>query len=641
VGALAEYQRARLSADSEQSSEIRGRERLAGALAGRPIGEPVTDPTPLLDRTLSGPDLEKLIAELLPGDGAKSATTVVDAGSSPRLAPVAWQAQLREEWKGQTGPPSDEDAGNVDWGARQLACHVSGDLLFISNRLQMACYNLETARRLWVQVFPYAGSAMGNWPLLAFRPVVTADRIFIRRLQKNGPGLCCLDAISAKERWVTDPELVVCSDPLLIQGRLYCFTTSSAPQDRSWNLELTALDPQTGEVGLHVQVLELHGAGDRVPTCQVVLAGTQLVGAIAGAVLCCDLTGRPLWLRQQTWIPAAADTRAGEQDYSLPVVIGNRVIVIQPGVLELACLDADTGRQLWHIPFADARRLLGHDSKQVYLETARGLVAVSVDAGHIAWRHPVDELLDAYWIGNDGTLLYTRRERLGPERSRPLMVWLDSGSGRETAVWPLAELQDRLPLLGPLVKRGQQFWTFFGRGPNGGPRSLCELIPTREPAFPPHADPQAVDRWTSPEEDPDLRLMSARFLPEWSQLGGLAGPGVGFRAEFQQQQEVLATLAEPEHPLVFTHELRIEPGRRPRLVVMAGHESTEKWTLRIHTGGRVILAAPVDSKAVRNNWGRWEVDLSEFAGQSIRVVVEQHCTEKPAWAFWKQLEIVP
>jgi outer membrane protein assembly factor BamB len=641
VAALAEFQRARHAADPEQTNELLGRERLAGALAGRLVGAPVQGATPFLDRTLSGPDLESLVAEMLPRNTAKSAEPARAAESSAGFEPVVWQAELREEWKGQTGGPPEVDIRNVDWGARQLACQVAGDLLYVSNRLQIACYNLETVRRLWVQVFPNAGYGSTNWPLLAFRPVVTADRIFIRRLQKNGPGLCCLDAISSKERWSTDPNLVACSDPLLIQGRLYCFTTASLPQDRSWNLELTALDPRTGDVALQTQVLELQGAGDQVPACQVTFSDTQLVGAIGGAVFSCDLTGRPLWLRQQTWIPAAADTRTGEQDYGLPAVVGNRVIVIQPGVLDLACLDAETGRRVWHLPIADARRLLGCDNRQAYLETAEGLLAVSIADGTIVWQHPVDQLLDAYWLGSDGTLLYTRREAHGLDRSCPLLVWLNTGTGRETAVWPLTELTDQLPLLGPLVKRGSRFWTFFGRGPNGGPRSLCELIPAHEPAFLPHSDPQTVDRWTAPDEDPDVRLMSARFLPEWSQLGGLPGPGVGFRAEFREQHEVLVTLAEPEHPLLFTRELTIDPGRKPRLVVLAGHDPAEEWTLRVHAGGRLVLTAPVGSRTVRKSWGRWEVDLSEFAGNSIRVVVEQHCTGKPAHAFWKQVEIVP
>jgi outer membrane protein assembly factor BamB len=641
VAALAEYRRASHAADQGQTSELLGRERLAGALAGRLVGDPVTGSTPFLDRTLSGPQLEALVAELLPRTNEKIAQPVHDAESSRGVEPVAWQVALREEWKGQTGVPPEGDTPPVDWGARQLACQISGDLLYVSNRLQIACYNLERGRRLWIQVFPNAGYGSTNWPLLAFRPVVTADRIYIRRLQKNGPGLCCLDAISARERWSTDPNLIVCSDPLLIQGRLYCFTSGAQAQDRSWNLELTSLDPRTGDVALQMPVLELQGAGDHVPACQVVFADTQLVGAIGGAVFCCDLTGRPLWLRQQAWIPAAADTRVGEQDYGLPVVVENRVIVIQPGVFDLACMDIETGRRVWHRPIADARRLLGGDATHVYLETAGGLLAVSIADGQVAWRHPVTHMLDACRLGQDGTLFYARREPLGPDEFRPLMVWLDTRSGRETAVWPLAELHDRFPLLGPLVKRGDRFWTFFGRGPNGGPRSLCELIPSSEPAFPPHADPQAIDRWTAADEDTDLRLMAARFFPEWSQLGGLPGPQVGFLSEFHGQHEVLATLAAPENSLLWTREFKIEPGKKPHLVIVAGHDPPENWTLRVHAGGRLLLTAPVDSKSVRKSWGRWEIDLAEFAGRSVRVVVEQHCPEKPARAIWKQLEIVP
>jgi outer membrane protein assembly factor BamB len=638
IGALAEYQTGRLMADAEHVGEFENRARLAGACLGRVVGSPATGPTTFEDRAIPPIEFEKLVTDLQAARAPAGGESARDSNRRGKLDSVVWQAQVQGEWKGGLEPPPDRDPGPVDWSARQIVCRPAGELMLVSNSRQIACYHLTAGKRLWTHGFP---SVPANWPLLPLPPVLAGDRLFVRRPQPVGLGLVCLDSATGNERWATSPELLVYSDPLVIQGQLYALTSNSNPLDRIWQLDLTAFDPQTGEVNFKRPLLELSGSGDRVPSSQLVLAGTKLVGTIVGTVICCDLTGRAAWVRKQTCVPAAADSAAGEQVYGRPAVVGNRMVVMQPGVLDLACLDVDTGRQHWHMPIADGRRLLGCDDIHAYVETSRGIAAYSISDGRLAWMHAADQLLDACWLGDDDRLVYTRREPAGTDRIRPIMVWLDVRTGDETAVWPLSEFEDRLPQLGPLVRYGNRFWTLFGRGAPGGPRAICELLPTTDPAFPAHVDRQAVDRWTEPAADIPLRLLASRFLPEWSQLGGVDDPGNGFRAEFQSQHEVLAARAGPDHPLVFTREVALPAGSRRKLLIMAGHDTSEEWKLQVTAGGRVLLSKPVDAAAVRNNWGRWEVDLSEFAGQTVRVVVEQRAGDAPAWGYWKQLELTP
>ncbi|MSR58310.1 MAG: hypothetical protein EXS05_11650 [Planctomycetaceae bacterium] len=643
LGAMAEYQRGRLTSLAEAGGGFSGREKIAAAFLGRDPFPSVTSAVPAIEPPLSTADYDALLADLRKG------ATVFETGAASRgrrrrgkVDPVVWRALQHGEWQGQTGTPNGDppDSNDIDWAARQMAFGLAGDRLFASNRLQMICFNLATGQREWLQVFPDTGQFVQRWPLLSLQSVVVNDRIFLRRPRNDHLAAFCLEAATGKELWATDPSLYVASDPLLIQGLLYCFTTNSPPLDQTWQMDLTALDPETGEVIRQTSIAQLNSLTDRFLSAQVTMSGTRLVAAIGGAVVCCDFSGRLLWLRRQTWVPAVVDAALGERDYTRPLVLGQRVLIAQPGVLDLACLDLETGRQLWHAPWSEGRRILGGDDRQVYVETSRSISAMALDDGRVAWTHPVAQILDANWSDGEGMLLYSRVETMAPDKARPLLVWLDTNTGRALSVWPLAELEDRQPQLGPLIRRGDQMWTFFGRGLRGGPRGLFQLTSVREPAFPAHDEREGVDRWSLAVSDARTRLLAERFLPEWSQFGGVADGNVGFRPEFQGQHEVLATLAAPDRPLVYTREVTLPTGSRARLLLRVGHDSPDKWQLRVRAAGRVLLTESIDATTVEKNWGRFEVDLSEFAGQTIRIVVEQMPTDRPMWAYWKQLEIV-
>jgi len=190
------------------------------------------------------------------------------------------------------------------------------------------------------------------------------------------------------------------------------------------------------------------------------------------------------------------------------------------------------------------------------------------------------------------------------------------------------------------VRHGERLIALFGRGPNGGPRELWKFSPSADPAFEAHDDPLAIEQWTRTASDPKLRLLAARFLPGWLQFGGAGDPGDGFRTEFAGQAEVLAARADPRHPVVFTRALELPAGSRAKLVVMAGHHPGEKWNLRIRAAGKTLLSSVVDGMTAKKNWGQWEVDLREFAGKSVQLVVEQHPADRAAWGYWKRLEVV-
>ena len=124
--------------------------------------------------------------------------------------------------------------------------------------------------------------------------------------------------------------------------------------------------------------------------------------------------------------------------------------------------------------------------RSLIVETARGWQAHAVDSGKPLWQHDAEHLLDAHVCPTAGDLLMAQRERHGNDAWHPVLVWLSPETGRETGRSPLESLADKEPLLGPLIVDHDHLWALFGRGLRDPHRELIELMPTANPADPPH-----------------------------------------------------------------------------------------------------------------------------------------------------------
>ena len=643
LGALDEFEEALLAADPEQREALNGRIALARACLGVAPAvrqEAYGPPSPNIP-----PEIEKALISLKSRSQAAANSLSTEPFSSKVFESKAWTAEPGGEIRLDPGKPPPEELAHLDWAGRQLAYVQVGDLLCASNRRQVVGFNLKTGRQLWRVGLPDPDAALTASPMLAFQPVATATRLYVRSAEKDSLWLNCYETATGKLRWRTERGLLVLSDPLLLQGNLYCFTVSPTPQDRVWQLALTTLDPESGAKIGRTPVLEIQRTEGRFVSCNVVLAGNRLIASVAGAILCCDLTGNPVWLRRTPWPLATVNPGAPQENYGAPIVTGDNVLVMQAGALELLCIEYRTGRVVWRRPLAEARRLIGIDEHRAFVQTADGLSAISLASGAIDWWRPLTGLLDANWLRKGHPLLLVQREELPNQLARPLLTWIDPASGRDLALWPLAEMPVQNPQLSHFIPREDGFFVFFGEGVPASRRTLWKLTPRDAPAFAPHQDAEAIDRWTATTTDPLSRYLAARFAPEWSFVGGAADPGNGFREDYSGQREVLATSATVDRPVRYTGELPASDNRspasaRPRLVVQAGHEPQEKWKLKVYAGGRELFSTVVEAASTKKNWGSWEVDLSEFAASGARVTIEQIPFDRPVRGYWKRIELV-
>lgn len=488
--AAAQFELALHSAEVEQRAPLAARLRLAGAMLGRDEGPKVTEPVVFHDARMTAEAFEKLIAEMKEHAVAVGGAPLVATETVPLVGvkPVRYEVQGRGALPGDVGlNPGNSLAGEVDWAARQMASTAAGKMLYLSNRFQVSAYSLVTGKQHWSAPMGKEMAPTHSWGLSAMQPVVVGDRLLVRRLAKTGPELVCFNAVNGKIRWTSRLSVNIASDPLILQDRMYVFTVATPADDGLLSLDLSLINPLTGEILAQQPVIQLRNLWDKQLNCQAAVVGTRLVAVTGGTVVCCDFTGKPLWVRRQMWIPSMQAPAANEQSAGIPLVLGNRLFVSQPGVFAAECLDLDTGRRIWQQPLPDIRRLIGVSGDKLVVETAKGWQAYAAANGKLIWRHDAEQILDAHVCPNSGDLLVSQREPHANDTFRPVLVWINSETGRETARLPLDPLADKQPMLGPLVVSNNRLWALFGRGLKEPRRELFELTPTADPAQPPRA----------------------------------------------------------------------------------------------------------------------------------------------------------
>src|SRR5262249_37678319 len=147
----------------------------------------------------------------------------------------------------------------IPWADRQIATAVEGNVMYVTNRFQVAAYDLTSGLRTW-QSQPLAGPVQRaqDWALIAMRPLIVGERIFVRQLYSSNPVLICLEKSSGKLLWTAenrDREFIV-SDPVFVQGQLVALGMALQPEQQG-QLRWCVFDPQTGELLRERQLIRL------------------------------------------------------------------------------------------------------------------------------------------------------------------------------------------------------------------------------------------------------------------------------------------------------------------------------------------------------------------------------------------------
>lgn len=637
--ALAEYRRAETSASPSLSRELSPRTRLAAAMTGSDLGSAVTETVTIGDAHMTANEFEALVAEMKTRGAGPLQGTPVSTGNLP--GPTQLVPHNRARFDGPVGQNSHDDGAprlsqwQIDYAGRQIATAIDGDVMYVSNRFQIAAHSATSGQRVWQSQTPAGEMRRGqDWALTPMRPLVTGNAIFARQLYGKSPALVCFEKSDGKILWQrdgTENEWWV-SDPVLVQGQLLALSLSR-DGNREAQLRLASLDPFSGEVLVQSKLVALRESWQPRKVCEITALDDGLVATLGGVTLCCDASGNVRWVRKHLALPHEERPEWVFQHFAPPLVVDSRLIALQPGVETIDCLEVTTGRLLWSFAQERPWRLLGRSGEHVIAETDAGLVALDLASGKIAWRHDEPQQRLTAAAVSDKHVAYMVRRGAADKPKVPAMIWLDAANGRQLAAVEFLQWQDDDPRIGPLVVANDRLWTFFSKekDPN---KDVVELAVG--PPLTSAPSPQ-LSSWqrTLP---PTLCETVAEIAPGWELVSGYARANVEKKTEWQGEKDAAVILARPEIPAALTASLQL-PAKNPKLNLRIGHEAHPPGQFTIRVDGETMLTQEWKPET-GNRWDSLIVDLSKFAGKSVVLSLALRPTSGDQALWLKSAQIV-
>ena len=545
--------------------------------------------------------------------------------------PSRYTAKELAQFSGDLGEGKLSSHNRVtDMIGRQFAAIMTPDRIYVSNRFQVTAYNRGDGAEVWRRGVGKEQTSVNEWPGVAMQPLVIGDRLFVRRLTKRGVELACLATQDGKVLWTQRPDGHVVTDPIFQGGKLLS-VVATIRQAGLVRLYLTIFQLDSGEVLSKKTVLRLRDEWDGRPPCQLVSIDGKLVLTTSGTTVAMDSLGNAHWLYQQTWLPRTAEDDRDRQFVQPPLISGETIVSVPPGVRELVALKTANGREQWSRPLPEIVRLIGTTDQAVIVQTAYGFEAFRIEDGEPLWQFNTSDILYGVMC-DEANLLFVKQ--LPIDEGLPCLVWLDPQTGTEKSHAALDALANQADRVGPILADGDRLLALVGKGYEETSRRLVEMQPqSGEIAGPLH--PSMLCDWLG-TLIPDALHATAQTLPGWTLLSEQNPRGREdaplFQPEFRGETEVLATKM-AKTPVCFARPL--QQGAK-RLDIRVGHQSGEAWTLVVSANGEEQLRVPVDDETAPDGWLTRSIDLSHLDGD-VWVTMTQTIEgeQKPGLAFWK------
>jgi outer membrane protein assembly factor BamB len=634
--ALAEYRRAEQAASGSLARDIGPRARLAAAMLGLDHGTPLSEPVSLGSTTISAGEFETLVTEMKARAAGNVHGSLGGATTVKLPNPSQLQPTNRARFEGVAGQNPHDDGARfisqwqIDFVGRQLATVVAGDTFYVSNRFQISAYNAASGQRLWQSAPPPGEMRRGqDWPLVAMQPLVTPGAIYARQLYGNSPSLCGFEKATGKLLWHrpgTDQEWWV-GDPIFVQGQLLALNLSR-DGNREMHLRLASLDPLTGDVLVQRKLLGLRESWQHFKTCEVTPLSDGMIASVAGFTLSCDAGGRVRWIRKHLLLPHEERPQWVHQFFTPPLLADDRVVVLQPGVESVDCLDVSTGRRHWSYRQERAHRLLGHSQGLVFLATESGIVALQLNDGSVAWRRRESLPRLTAAVANEQYVMYMVKRGERDQPQLPVLLWLDSATGEMRGTAEFAAWQDKDPRIGPLLPAGDRLWTFSGKEKDTN-RDLVELTAGAPLAA---SLPTLPGAWQQLLPSALIETV-AEVAPAWQLVSGYGRSNAEKKSAWQGETDAAVILSKPELPLVLTAQADLPPGKMPKLQLRLGHEGSQPGEFQVRIDGEKVFTQEWKAENA-NRWDSFSFDLSKYAGKQVVISLAYHPSTGNDHALW-------
>ncbi len=217
---------------------------------------------------------------------------------------------------------------------------------------------------------------------------------------------------------------------------------------------------------------------------------------------------------------------------------------------------------------------------------------------------------------------------------------------------------DRWPILEGLVAHGEDvddnnlprmYWFALEPMVPGNPSKALELAATGKiPALPEFVARRmvtgdaaaATDSARSSTQKPDWQKTIQKVAPGF-EVHNVGEGGVVHHEVFRNARAVQTHPHDRQTPSHLVRNVNVPDGKATRLSMRVSHHPHGDWQLRVLANGDVVADQVVGSATVsEDEWLDVNVDLSRFAGQTIKLVIENRPNDwHNEWAYWNNISI--
>ena len=141
---------------------------------------------------------------------------------------------------------------------------------------------------------------------------------------------------------------------------------------------------------------------------------------------------------------------------------------------------------------------------------------------------------------------------------------------------------------------------------------------------------------------PDMNKILSEFAPGWQIEGCGLEMEPGMRAQYRGRQNVFVTHPDDgATPANIWREGTIPAGTTPKLRLVVSHHDGGDWQLIVRINGTEVVNSPVSKDTVTDGWLTQEIDLTPYAGQTVKAELLNQPT---GWfceaAYWGEISLI-